>query len=117
MKSHYATVSTEQPCEVRPQGSSCVVPEIPQAGADGAGGNPSSRSSAADCGGKRVGNHLRKGCGRSCAHVHQLSSPSEHQPDRSVAEGNEFARVAPGVSASEEAVLGQAPVGEGIFRC
>ena len=27
MKSHYATISTEQPREVRPQGSSCVVPE------------------------------------------------------------------------------------------
>ena len=42
MKSHYATISTEQPREVRPQGSSCVVREIPQAGADGAGGDPSS---------------------------------------------------------------------------
>ena len=27
MKSHYATISTGQPREVRPQGSSCVVPE------------------------------------------------------------------------------------------
>src|SRR5271166_2434695 len=35
MKSHYATISTRQPREVRPQGSSCVVPEMPQAGADG----------------------------------------------------------------------------------
>ena len=52
-------------------------------------------------------------------HVHMFISYRAHQNISRIvqwAEGNEFARVAPGVSASEEAVLGQAPVGEGIFR-
>jgi hypothetical protein len=38
MKSHYATISAWQSREVRPQGSPGLVPEVSQAGVEGAGG-------------------------------------------------------------------------------
>ena len=50
-------------------------------------------------------------------HVHMFISYRARRTSRIVQwlKGNEFARVAPGVSASEEAVQGQAPVGGGYF--
>ena len=77
MKSHYATISTEQPREVRPQSSSsCVVPEIPQAGADGTGGDPSSRPSAQVA----AQNELQIISGKVAAdHVHMFINYRAHQ--------------------------------------
>ena len=53
MKSHHATISSGEPGEVRPEGPPGVGAEVPQTGADQAGGGAHARSAAPDRGGER----------------------------------------------------------------
>jgi len=46
--------------------------------------------------------------------VYSLSSDSEYQQDNAMAKGDKLAGIAPGVSPSQEAVLGPAFLGQGI---
>ena len=80
MKSQCATISARQSRKVRPQGPPGVVPQVPQACADGPGSDAGSGSFAADRSGARIAHHLGQGSGGPCAHVHQLSGAPEHQP-------------------------------------
>src|SRR6266545_2007579 len=112
MKSHYATISARQPRKVRPQGPPRVVPQVPQAGPDRTGSDAGSRSLETDRSGERVADHLGQGGIRPCAYVHQLSGPPKHQPDRAMAQGDEFAATFPGIPTSQEAILGPSSVGE-----
>ena len=93
MKSHYATISTEQPREIRPQDLKVNVVWCPKYRKRVLTGQVATRvrdllrQIAAE-------NELQIISGKVAAdHVHMFISyrrPSEHQRDRPVAQGNEF---------------------------
>jgi len=89
-------------------------PEIAKGSADGTSGASSARPDSADRDGARNGDFVGEGGQRSHSRAGGLPTARGRQPDRAVAERDQFADTPSGVCAPEEGVLGPPLVGEGV---
>ena len=109
------TLSVGRAHETRFESTPGLDTEISQAGSDGGGGDSCARRTAPDRVRARPSDYLGEGREGSHSCVLELPAVPGHQHDSAVAQGDQLAGIATGVCASEEAILGKAPVGARIF--
>ena len=93
-----------------------VCDKVPQAGAARRSGTTGAGSDTGDLSEPQRGDIARSGEGRPCASVGERTTIGSAEPTDAGREGEDEPPPAAGVSATQEGVLGAAPVGTWIFR-
>ena len=108
-------ISTRRPHGFRDTSARSLDDEVSATSVDGRSGNTSEGFDTGDMWAARSDDH-EGACGeRSCASVCLDTAASNHKPNDTMAEGEEFVQDAGRVSAFAEAVLGTPPVGTRVF--